>query len=108
MNRKTKNSVDRCQSVDRRVLRYVGLTPSVQNAVRNLIRQGLVRSAHVCSEGGLAVNLAESCLGGNLGAKTEIPGPRTDIALFNESQSRIVITTTPENSAPHSKKRSHR
>ena len=71
----------------------------VQNAVRDLIRQGLVRSAHDCSEGGLAVNLAESCLSGNLGAKTEIPGPRADVALFNESQSRIVITFSPENSA---------
>ena len=69
----------------------------VQNAVRDLIRLGLVRSAHDCSEGGLAVNLAESCLSGNLGAQTEIPGPRADIALFNESQSRIVITVTPEN-----------
>ena len=94
-----KTSVYRCQSVDRHVCRYVGLTPSVQNADRDLIRQGLVRSAHDCSEGGLAVNLAESCLGGNLGAKTEIPGPRADIALFNESQSRIVITITPENAA---------
>ncbi|MEN9469572.1 MAG: hypothetical protein RL630_1305 [Verrucomicrobiota bacterium] len=71
----------------------------VQNAVRDLIRQGLVKSAHDCSEGGLAVNLAESCLSGNLGAKTEIPGPRADVALFNESQSRIVITVSPENAA---------
>jgi phosphoribosylformylglycinamidine synthase subunit PurL len=69
----------------------------VQNAVRDLIRQGLVRSAHDCSEGGLAVNLAESCLSGNLGAEATLPGPRADIALFNESQSRIVITVTPEN-----------
>src|SRR6478736_5938462 len=33
----------------------------VQNAVRDLIREGLVRSAHDCSEGGVAVTLAESC-----------------------------------------------
>src|SRR6266567_180897 len=33
----------------------------IQNAVRNLIRAGLVQSAHDCSEGGLAVALAESC-----------------------------------------------
>jgi phosphoribosylformylglycinamidine synthase subunit PurL len=71
----------------------------VQNAVRDLIRKGLVKSAHDCSEGGLAVNLAESCLSGTLGAKTEIPGSRADVALFNESQSRIVITVTPENAA---------
>src|SRR5213082_3058521 len=33
----------------------------VQNAVRDLIREGLVQSAHDCSEGGLAVALAECC-----------------------------------------------
>src|SRR6266436_3844503 len=33
----------------------------IQNAVRDLIREGLVKSAHDCSEGGLAVALAESC-----------------------------------------------
>ena len=33
----------------------------VQNAVRDLIREGLVQSAHDCSEGGLAVTLAECC-----------------------------------------------
>ncbi len=33
----------------------------VQNAVRDLIRAGLVKSAHDCSEGGLAVALAECC-----------------------------------------------
>jgi len=45
------------------------------------------------------VNLAESCLSGNLGAEATLPGPRADIALFNESQSRIVITASPENAA---------
>jgi phosphoribosylformylglycinamidine synthase len=72
---------------------------AVQNAVRDLIRQGLVKSAHDCSEGGLAVNLAESCLSGNLGAQAEIPGTRADIALFNESQSRIVITFAPRHAS---------
>src|SRR6202043_92485 len=33
----------------------------IQNAVRDLIHQGLVKSAHDCSEGGLAVAIAESC-----------------------------------------------
>src|SRR5437870_5621209 len=33
----------------------------VQNAVRDLIREGLIKSAHDCSEAGLAVALAESC-----------------------------------------------
>src|SRR6266568_2360734 len=34
---------------------------NVQNAVRNLIRKGMIKSAHDCSEGGLAVALAECC-----------------------------------------------
>src|SRR5581483_5487508 len=33
----------------------------VQNATRELIRAGVIKSAHDCSEGGLAVALAESC-----------------------------------------------
>jgi phosphoribosylformylglycinamidine synthase len=38
-------------------------------------------------------------LSGNLGAKTEIPGARADVALFNESQSRIVITFAPRHAS---------
>ena len=68
---------------------------AVQNAVRELIRAGLVRSAHDCSEGGLAVALAESCFNpdGLLGAQIEIE--RAATVLFNESQSRIVISCAP-------------
>src|SRR5205085_1851541 len=46
---------------------------AVQNAVRSLIRAGLVKSAHDCSEGGLAVALAESCFNpdGVLGADVD-------------------------------------
>jgi len=68
---------------------------AVQNIVRELIQGGLVKSAHDCSEGGLAVTLAESCFNpsGRLGADIELP---TSIpALFNESQSRIVISCVP-------------
>ena len=69
---------------------------AVQDAVRSLIRSGLVKSAHDCAEGGLAVALAESCISGDkmLGASVEISpdAARADIPLFNESQSRIVIS----------------
>jgi phosphoribosylformylglycinamidine synthase subunit PurL len=81
----------------------------MQNAVRDLIREGLVRSAHDCSEGGLAVALAESCFNPErlFGAQIECsqgpagrPGAmsHSDAAtiLFNELQSRIVISVTPE------------
>ena len=73
---------------------------AVQNSVRGLIRAGLVRSAHDCSEGGLAVALAESCFNpaGLLGAEVSLPdaGHRAAATvLFNESQSRIVISCAP-------------
>ena len=88
---------------------------AVQNAVRDLIRLGLVRSAHDCSEGGLAVALAECCFNPNglLGAEISLGncgGSRTGCAgdtpastnaatvLFDEAQSRIIISCDPKNS----------
>ncbi|MCX6979145.1 MAG: phosphoribosylformylglycinamidine synthase subunit PurL [Verrucomicrobia bacterium] len=83
------------------------LEKRVQAAVLGLIRDGLVKSAHDCSEGGLAVALAESCIGGKLGATVELPsGPALDkypahaaraALLFGESQSRIILGIAPEN-----------
>jgi phosphoribosylformylglycinamidine synthase II len=73
----------------------------VQNAVRGLIRRGLVKSAHDCSEGGLAVVLAECCFSPEklLGAEVDLNagGTPAATALFNESQSRIVISLAAEN-----------
>ncbi len=68
---------------------------AVQNAVRDLIRAGLVRSAHDCSDGGLAVALAESCFNpdGLLGAAVTLEGKlEVCSALFGEAQSRIIIS----------------
>ncbi len=75
---------------------------ALQNALRDLIRGGWVRSAHDCSEGGLAVALVESCFSpdGSLGATIDLQAAgkrRLDQVLFNETQSRIVISTMPEN-----------
>ena len=68
---------------------------AVQNSVRDLIRAGLVRSAHDCSEGGLAVALAEACFNPKrlLGAEIDLQPSVQN--LFNESQSRIVISCAP-------------
>jgi phosphoribosylformylglycinamidine synthase II len=73
----------------------------IQNAVRDLIREGFVKSAHDCSEGGLAVALAECCFNPEklFGAQIDLKAGGTPAAtvLFNESQSRILISVAPGN-----------
>lgn len=69
----------------------------LQETVLKAIQEGLVASAHDLSEGGLAVALAESCISGRVGAKVAFASElRTDIALFSESQSRILLSAAPE------------
>jgi phosphoribosylformylglycinamidine synthase len=67
---------------------------AIHAALLGVIRKGLVRSAHDCSEGGLAVTLAESCFGNGLGASIDLGAndQRPDVVLFNETQGRIVIS----------------
>jgi phosphoribosylformylglycinamidine synthase II len=78
--------------------------------LRSLIFSGAVKSAHDCSEGGLAVALAESCISQQIaretprliGAKVDLvplatgaaPQPRQDAVLFGETQGRILITVS--------------
>jgi phosphoribosylformylglycinamidine (FGAM) synthase-like enzyme len=68
----------------------------VQEAVLTAIEQGLLQSAHDCSDGGLAVALAECCISGpgpHLGADLSLEDPiRSDALLFGESQSRIIVS----------------
>jgi phosphoribosylformylglycinamidine synthase len=74
----------------------------VQDAVRAMIRSHLFKSAHVCSEGGLAVALAESCLSNRehpIGATVDLGAGRADELLFNEAQSRIVVSCRASNAA---------
>lgn len=69
------------------------LEKKVQGFVLREIQSGLIKSAHDCAEGGLAVALAECCMSGNLGAEiTVIRRFRGDALLFGETQSRIVIS----------------
>ena len=73
----------------------------MQNAVRDLIRASLVESAHDCSEGGLAIALAESCFnparlfGADVDCSCRPMGDAPTV-LFNESQSRIIVSVAPE------------
>jgi phosphoribosylformylglycinamidine (FGAM) synthase-like enzyme len=73
------------------------LEKGVQETVLAAIEAGIARSAHDCSEGGLAVALAESCIAGDLGADIHLDDELPSYAaLFSETQSRIVVTVAPE------------
>jgi len=73
---------------------------AVQEATLEAIKAGIVCSAHDCSEGGIAVALAECCFTGPrlMGAVVRIGSAiRPDFVLFGEDQSRILITTAAQN-----------
>jgi len=66
----------------------------VQRAVRAAVAAGLVATAHDCSEGGVAVALAESCLTGRelVGCEAALPAAaRADLTLFGEGPSRVLV-----------------
>jgi phosphoribosylformylglycinamidine synthase len=72
----------------------IDLECRVQIVCRKAIEAGMLRSAHDCSEGGLAVALVESALAGNRGAEIEfsVPEGRRSQAMFGEGPSRIVVS----------------
>ena len=83
-----------------------GLTPQldlvkekgVQAVALEMIKSGIVKSAKGCSEGGLAVALAESCIAGQKGANVNMDDNiRKDALLFGETQSRIIISVSSDN-----------
>ncbi|MFN9468057.1 MAG: AIR synthase-related protein, partial [Pseudanabaena sp.] len=71
------------------------LERKVQFACRQGITQGLVQSAHDCSDGGLAVAIAELCISGKLSAQIKLANPEGNHLtqlLFGEGASRIVVS----------------
>lgn len=87
----------------------LALERRVQGFCRRLIAEGLAKSAHDCSDGGLAVALAESCIlgdgriggGGPVGfvASDEFAAGiprRWDVALLGETPSRILVAVKPQ------------
>jgi len=68
----------------------------VQHAVRDLIKNKLIVSAHDVSEGGLMVTLFESAFNRELGFEVNMkePGLRKDAYWFGEAQSRVVVSVT--------------
>ena len=79
------------------------LEEAVQNCCLEAIDRGILRSAHDISDGGLAVSLAECCIGGPdrpLGVRIETHEMiRGDALLFSESPSRIVVSLEEKNLA---------
>jgi phosphoribosylformylglycinamidine synthase subunit PurL len=57
--------------------------------------QGLLRSAHDLSDGGLSQALVESCLRHGAGARVDLPGDPF-VALFSESAARALVTVDPQ------------
>ena len=80
-----------------------GEVPRLPNPEKNLssykaltkaIQSGIVRTAHDCSEGGVAVAIAEMCIGGRCGAAIDVDGPgEADLwgRLWGESLGRILV-----------------
>ena len=63
------------------------------------IQRGAVRTAHDCSEGGVAVAVAEMCIGGRLGANVDLDGTGAgDVwgRLWGESLGRFIVAVSPE------------
>jgi phosphoribosylformylglycinamidine synthase II len=81
---------------------------SLQELIASLANERMIRSAHDCSDGGLAVALAECCFDtGSIGADVSI-GPcqvakdqtlNAAAALFGESPTRAVVSALPEHAA---------
>ncbi|MCH7621614.1 MAG: phosphoribosylformylglycinamidine synthase II, partial [Chloroflexi bacterium] len=76
----------------------LALEKRVQGLCRRAIKENIIASAHDCSDGGLAVALAESCIQGAVGFIGALGrSKRWDAALFGERQSRIVVSLSAEN-----------
>ena len=76
---------------------------TLHTTLLGLIREGVIKSAHDCSDGGLAVAVAESCFSNQvakesfrfLGATvdlSQVKDSRLDALLFGETQNRVVIS----------------
>lgn len=105
----TKGGIGGSQYLLRQMGRHLGDAPALdlkfenrlQRVVLQLIRDRLVVSAHDLSEGGLAVALAECCIGAHAGLGAHIDmlkldWLRVDFGLFGEDQSRVIVSVKIE------------
>jgi phosphoribosylformylglycinamidine synthase len=67
--------------------------------VAGLVADGLVAGIHDCSDGGLAVALAEMAIAGECGFRVAVDGVPAAVACFSESASRVVLALSPERAA---------
>jgi len=67
---------------------------ALQKGIIEMIQAGFVESAHDCSDGGIAVALAESAMAQTIGIKADIAsqGLPSEFVLFGEDASRIIIS----------------
>jgi phosphoribosylformylglycinamidine synthase subunit PurL len=72
---------------------------ALQKCVLELIEKRLIESAHDCSDGGVAVALAESCFRHEIGAEVRLldGSEPIEIALFGEQASRVLVSCVPGN-----------
>ncbi|HEX5385989.1 MAG TPA: phosphoribosylformylglycinamidine synthase subunit PurL [Gemmatimonadales bacterium] len=77
----------------------------LQGLLAGAAARSLLRSAHDCSDGGLAVALAEAAMGGPyadvcLGGTVDLTGYAPDATeeglLYGEDGARVIVTTAPE------------
>jgi len=78
--------------------------PAIMASMAQAIEKGIVSSCHDCSEGGLAVALAEMAFAGGLGMDIHLDTvpvtpdlTGTEQILFSESPSRFLVEIAPEN-----------
>jgi phosphoribosylformylglycinamidine synthase II len=67
---------------------------ALQKSLIEMISSGLIESAHDCSEGGIAVTLAESAFANGFGARVNLASQDLppEFVLFGEDASRVVIS----------------
>ena len=72
---------------------------ALHQCLLRLIAKGLIESAHDCSDGGLAVAVAESSFHNEIGAELRLPdgSEPLEIALFGEKASRVLVSCVPGN-----------
>lgn len=78
-------------------------TKKLYQALNQAMAEELVASCHDCSEGGLAVAASEAAFAGGYGLELDLRKVPTDSLdqddkiLFSESNSRFVVTISPQN-----------